>query len=186
MVAMCVCSVNYRITMCRCHDLVYMDRRLAVLGSLLLLVSMVGGAAAGGVPATVGLNLFESGADPANGNQGPSDVRAISFVALCTDDSAALQSATVTATEFKTDEKTDPTTAAFESDPSVDYVVYKAGPDSFVLSYDPAASSGTVTAGEGDPAGSVDPSISPPNPCGEGNELAKFEWNGQAFVREEE
>jgi hypothetical protein len=161
-----------------------MARRLFAVGGVLLATILIIGVAVGGVPSIVPSN--GPGDGPANGNQGDNGVKAISFVGFCTAESADFGSGSVNAEEYKNGDPSEPIEASWSSDPAVDYITYKAGTEIYVIEYDPAAKSGGFEVGDGVPAAQFDPNISPSNYCGDGEELAKFEWDGDSFEREDE
>jgi hypothetical protein len=160
----------------------------ALLGGALLIGGVLVGGAAGAVPG-VDLNsigVAVPGQDgPGNGNQGNNEVKAFSFVALCSADEASLTSGSVTASDYKEGDSTEPIEVEWSSDPAANYVVYKAGPELYVVTYDTASNGGTIGVGDGvSPSEYGDASIGPSTPCGEGYELAKHEWVGDGFEQE--
>ncbi|MFC7229701.1 hypothetical protein N0B31_20050 [Salinirubellus salinus] len=159
-----------------------MARRLFAVGGVLLTTILIIGVSVGSVPSIVPSD--GPGDAPANGNQGGNGVKAISFVGFCTDESADFGSGSVTADEYKDGDTSEPIAASWSSEPAVDYITYKAGTDLYVIEYDPAVKSGDFEVGDGVPAAEFDPTISPSNYCGDGEELAKFDWNGDTFESE--
>ncbi|SHH61520.1 SipW-dependent-type signal peptide-containing protein [Halobaculum gomorrense] len=106
---------------------------------------------------------------------------AISFIAFCASDGleGAIDEADLTVTKWKDETGTEPLTVEWESDEAVETIVVKAGKgmENF---YPGGATSGTVEAGGGEPAGG---SQSPPDPCPSGSGL-KFEFVDGAFQKE--
>lgn len=161
-----------------------MDTRLYAVSGVLIATIVILGVVVAGVP---GFVLGSGPGDgPANGNQGADDVKAISFVGFCTEAHADFVSGSVTAVEYKEGDTSEPIEATWSSNPAVDYITYKAGEDIYVIKYNPAVTSGEFEVGDGVPATEFDPTISPSNFCGDGQELAKFEWDGDSFEREVE
>lgn len=161
----------------------------ALLGASLLIGGVLVGGAAGTVPG-IGLNSIGAsivgGEDPSNGNQGDADVKAFSFVALCTDGDEARGTDSVAATGFNNEGESEPIEVSWSSATPVDYVVYKAGPPILVVDVD-GSTGGTITSGEGETPSEIgDTTVYASNPCGEGNELVKYEWTGDSFVAESE
>ncbi|WP_155120639.1 hypothetical protein [Haloprofundus marisrubri] len=110
----------------------------------------------------------------------PSDQKAISFVAFCSD-SGALSADDITLSDFVEKEPGEVVALTWESTEPVSYVVLKAGPEIEYFEYSPPTTGpASVEVGTGTP----DSSLSPPRPCPTGSSGVKFEGENLQTVED--